>query len=56
MKKVILTSVTILFIGVAAFAGNGDNSNKKNEKKHRRKNILKVAGVGEGWGRKGNTS
>jgi hypothetical protein len=30
MKKLILTSVTIVFIGVAAFAGDG---NKKNEKK-----------------------
>ncbi len=44
MKKVILTSVTILFIGVAAFAGNGDNSNKKNEKKCDPKECAKQEG------------
>lgn len=33
MKKLILTSATILFIGISAFAADGDKCAKKCEKK-----------------------
>ncbi len=53
MKKLILTSATVLFIGLTAFAGDGGKCAKKCEKKCEPKectkdpNCKKICGMGE---------